>query len=108
MSMYSDSAKVETCLVTSSDGEVPYTVEKLVQYDEIILSNVDIRKINNVYAFIDAVDLVVSQYGKSLITLGNLYMQNKQSVKGMYGLAKYLRKLLKMRKHMQDWLLKPF
>ena len=77
-SMYSDSAKVETCLVTSSDGEVPYTVEKLVQYDEIILSNVDIRKINNVYAFIDAVDLVVSQYGKSLITLGNLYMQNKQ------------------------------
>ena len=76
--MYADSAKVDTCLIGASSGNVPYTVEKLVQYDEIILSNVDIRKIDNIYAFIDSLDLVVSQYGKSLITLGNLHMQNKQ------------------------------
>ena len=76
--MYADSAKVDTCLIGASSGKVPYTVEKLVQYDEIILSNVDIRKIDNIYAFIDSLDLVVSQYGKSLITLGNLHMQNKQ------------------------------
>ena len=76
--MYADSAKVDTCLIGASSGRVPYTVEKLVQYDEIILSNVDIRKIDNIYAFIDSLDLVVSQYGKSLITLGNLHMQNKQ------------------------------
>ena len=57
--------------------EIPYTLELLSQYDEIILSNVDIRNINNVHAFVDSIDVAVSQYGKSLITLGDLQMQNK-------------------------------
>ena len=57
--------------------EIPYTIELLSQYDEIILSNVDIRNINNVHAFVDSIDIAVSQYGKSLITMGDLKMQNK-------------------------------
>ena len=76
-SMYGESAIIDSYTVPKDNGRIPYTVEDLVKYDEIILSNVDIRKIDNIYAFVDSVDLVVSQYGKSLITLGDLSMQNR-------------------------------
>ncbi len=75
--MYGESAVIDSYVVSNQNGRIPYTIEDLVKYDEIILSNVDIKKIDNIYAFIDSVDLAVSQYGKSLITLGDLYMQNK-------------------------------
>ena len=75
--LYGANARIESYVISGSKNKIPYTIEDLVKYDEIILSNVDIRKIDNIYAFIDSVDLAVSQYGKSLITLGDLYMQNK-------------------------------
>ena len=75
MSLYSSVAEVDKRVV--GQREIPYTVEELSAYDEIILSSVDIRNIKNIGAFIDSVDIVVSQFGKSLITLGNLEMQNK-------------------------------
>ncbi len=75
-SMYQDTADVDFYHITGNRRDVPYSIEELSKYDEIILSNVDIRQINNINAFIDSVDIVVSQYGKSLITLGDLYMQN--------------------------------
>ena len=76
-SLYGDMAVIDSYIVTDSNGRIPYTIEDLVKYDEIILSNVDIRKIDNIYAFIASVDLAVSQYGKSLITMGDLSMQNQ-------------------------------
>ncbi|MBO7196735.1 MAG: VWA domain-containing protein [Clostridia bacterium] len=75
--LYGAEAKIDSYLVRGEGASVPYTIEDIVKYDEIILSNVDIRKINHIYAFIDSVDLAVSQYGKSLITLGDLSMQNQ-------------------------------
>ncbi len=75
--MFGESAAIDSYIVTGTSGRIPYTIEELVKYDEIILSNVDIRKIDNIYAFIDSVDLAVSQYGKSLITMGDLSMQNR-------------------------------
>ena len=56
---------------------LPYTVEELSKYDEIILSNIDIRELPNVTSFMYAIELAVSQYGKSLTTIGNLELQNK-------------------------------
>ncbi|MBQ8414364.1 MAG: VWA domain-containing protein [Clostridia bacterium] len=73
--LYGDSVTIDDRIIPSE--RIPYTIEDLVKYDEIILSNVDIRKIENIYAFINSVDLAVSQYGKSLITLGDLSMQNQ-------------------------------
>ncbi len=75
--IYGDKAIVDDYVISGMNTRIPYTIEDLVKYDEIILSNVDIRKIDNIYAFINAVDLAVSQYGKSLITLGDLSMQNQ-------------------------------
>ncbi len=77
-SLYGDTADIDSYLVTHQDSKIPYTIEDLVKYDEYILSNVDIRNIANIGAFIDSVDLAVSQYGKSLITMGNLYMHNRE------------------------------
>lgn len=56
--------------------EIPYTIEDLCEYDEFILSNIDIRTINNYSQFINALDTLVSEFGKSLITMGNTYIQN--------------------------------
>ena len=75
MSLYNQQAEVVPFV--AGRKAVPYTVEELSKYDEIILSNVDIRDIPNVDAFVDSIDIVVSQFGKSLITLGDLKMQNK-------------------------------
>ena len=73
--LYGDTVELDARIVGVK--KIPYTVEDLSAYDEIILSNVDVRKIDNIGAFIDSVDTVVSQFGKSLITLGDLQMQNK-------------------------------
>ncbi len=57
--------------------DVPFTIEELIKYDEIILSDVDVRNLENVTAFMKNLDTVVSEYGKSLITLGDNRIQNQ-------------------------------
>ncbi|MCH5157168.1 MAG: VWA domain-containing protein [Clostridiales bacterium] len=59
----------------TSTTEVPFTVETLSAYDEIILSNADITKLTNYTEFMLNLDTVVAAYGKSLITIGNMYVQ---------------------------------
>ncbi len=56
---------------------VPCTVEELCKYDQIVLSNFDVREIQNYTAFIDAIDKCVSRFGKTLITMGDLKLQTK-------------------------------
>lgn len=55
---------------------VPYTLEGLCGFDEYVLSNVNVTEIRNSTEFMRNLDILVSQYGKSLITLGNTYTQN--------------------------------
>ena len=76
---YAGRADVHPCVVNSSHTDVPFTVEALAKYDEIVLSNVDVMNINNVNAFVDSIDKVVSQYGKSLVAIGNLGIQNSDT-----------------------------
>lgn len=58
-------------------NDVPYSIEDLCKFDEIVLSNVDVRELNHSENFVSNLDLVVSEYGKSLVTIGNTYIQNK-------------------------------
>ena len=60
--------------------DVPYTIEDLCLYDEIILSDIDVSEINNAETFIKSLDTVVSVFGKSLITAGNTQIQNKDNL----------------------------
>lgn len=57
-------------------GDVPFSIEDVCKYDEIVLSNVDIRSIPNYTKFIESVDIAVSTFGKSLVTFGNTYTQS--------------------------------
>ncbi len=74
-SAYGTSADIDSYVIGGGTNRIPFTLEDLIVYDEIILSNVDIRDVKNANAFIDSVDTVVSQYGKSLITMGDLQLQ---------------------------------
>lgn len=56
---------------------MPCSVEELCVYDEIMISDVDVRELDNYVSFVDSVDKVVSQFGKSLVTMGDLCIQNK-------------------------------
>lgn len=56
--------------------DVPYTVEQLCRYDEIVLADVDPTKLSNVNMFLESLDTAVSLFGKSFITLGNVNVQN--------------------------------
>lgn len=55
---------------------VPYTLEKLCEYDQIVISNTDLRTLDNAATIISNLDTAVSEFGKSLITIGNTYIQN--------------------------------
>ncbi len=60
-----------------NNPNVPYSLEDLALYDEYVLSNIDIRTLRNTSQFISNLDIMVSEFGKSLITLGNTYVQNQ-------------------------------
>ena len=70
---YSGNSKVN---VHRSSLDIPFTVEDLCKYDEIILADVQLSSVTNYTEFITNVDSVVSLYGKSLVTFGNLNIQN--------------------------------
>ena len=57
-------------------NDVPYTVEELCQYDQIVLADVDVNRLNNCTAFVSNLDATVAVLGKSLVTFGNLHLQN--------------------------------
>ena len=56
-----------------NDYNIPISIEALCNYDEIIISNYDITKLNesNCQTFIKNLETVVSLFGKSLITIGD-------------------------------------
>ena len=76
-SMYGEHAEIDARVIGGRNRSVPFTIEALSVYDEIVLSNVDVRDIHNANAFINSLDIVVSQYGKSLFTLGDLKIQEE-------------------------------
>lgn len=72
---YGEDAEIDAYTVTPTNNAVPFLLDEIVSYDEIIISNVDIREIKHINALIDSLDMAVSQYGKSLITMGDLRLQ---------------------------------
>ena len=76
--LYEGKATIDSFVVNKTfKGSIPYSVEELSRYDEFIISNIDIRNVANITAFLNSVEILVSQYGKTLTTMGNLNIQNK-------------------------------
>lgn len=59
--------------------EVPFTVEALCAYDEIVLCNFDVRQMLSRQQFVANLDTVVSKFGKTLTTYGNTFVQEIQA-----------------------------
>lgn len=76
--LYKDKAQIDSFIVNDKvKTEIPYTIEELCKYDQFIISNVDVRNVTNITSFLNSVEIAVSQYGKTLTTMGNLEIQNK-------------------------------
>ena len=76
---YGMRANVDAPLVADETGkirQIPFSIEQLCKYDEIIISDFDVRKMSNRTAFLESLDQAVSVFGKSLITMGNTEIQN--------------------------------
>lgn len=82
--LYADSFEIDYYV---NNPEVPYTVEELCEYDEIVLSNIDVRNLYNYSQFVKSLDIVVSEFGKNLVTLGNTYIQNNYDDETMASLS---------------------
>ena len=55
---------------------VPYTLEEISLYDQIVFADFDVRTLGDfAHRFINSVHTAVNSFGKSLITLGNTYIQ---------------------------------
>ena len=77
--IYGENANIYAPLVPDANGKtkpVPFSVEELCVYDEIVVSDFDIREIQDRMAFVESLDKAVSLFGKSLITIGNTQIQN--------------------------------
>ena len=72
---YGNDADITSYVVGGEGSYAPFMLEEIIEFDEIVVSNVDIRNIKNVNALIDSLDMAISQYGKSLITFGDLRLQ---------------------------------
>ena len=53
----------------------PVSVEELCVYDEIVFSNFDVRKVNGAAMFMKSITVLVDEYGKTLSTYGNTFVQ---------------------------------
>ena len=62
-----------------NDPAVPCSVEALCIYDQIVISGVDVSTLDNATSFIDSLDKAVSQFGKTLINMGNGGIQDSDS-----------------------------
>ena len=61
----SEETKIDSYIGAS---EVPYTLEELIEYDEIVLSDIDLTKIAHYDEFVDNLTVAVRVYGKSVFT----------------------------------------
>lgn len=78
-----------TYLTVAEKSRIPYTVEELCIYDEIVLCNFDVREINARDMFLTSLDTLVNDYGKTLTTFGNTFIQedaNDAALKKLSGL----------------------
>lgn len=68
----------EETTITSYIGqeEVPYQLDDLIQYDEIVLSDIDILQLSHYQEFMDNLTTAVKVYGKSVFTFDSTHVGN--------------------------------
>jgi len=80
LNLYGENTEIVPYVDTTT---VPYKLEDLVQYDEIILSDVDLMTLDHYEEFVTSLITAVKVYGKTLETFGSTYtgLSANESVK---------------------------
>lgn len=60
-------------------SDIPLSVEDMCGYDEIAMSNFDVRKIPASTMFMNSLTTIVNDYGKTFTTYGNTFVQENTS-----------------------------
>ncbi len=60
-------------------SDIPLSVEEMCVYDEIAMSNFDVRRIPASTMFLNSLTVIVNDYGKTLTTYGNTFLQENTS-----------------------------
>jgi len=68
LNLYTENTEVTEYLYTANN--FPYTLEKLIEYDEIVLSDVNLSIMPHKEEFVDNLRIAVSTYGKTLMNYG--------------------------------------
>lgn len=66
---------------TGANVLVPYTVEMLCEYDEIVLSNFDVRTMEAATAYVENLQTAVSVFGKTLLVSGDMQLHSLMAAK---------------------------
>ncbi len=74
--IYGESAEIDSYI---NDADTPYTLEELCGYDEIVLSDIDLTEVMpyRYESFMQNINTAVSAFGKSVVTFGNMFIQDK-------------------------------
>ena len=70
LGVYSEKTEIDPYY---DQSEFPYTLDDLMKYDEIILSDINVGNMQNGQEFVSNLQTVVKYYGKSVITYGATY-----------------------------------
>ena len=57
-------------------ADIPYTLEELMDYDEVVLANTDLTTLNHYSEFVNNLTTAVKVYGKSVFTFDGTYVGN--------------------------------
>ena len=85
--LYGSKATVDAYI---NKSDVPFTVEQLCVYDEFVLSNFDVRTLDFPTTFLDSINTLTSRYGKSLLTFGDMHIQNQDDDETLQQLSNML------------------
>lgn len=63
--------------------DIPSKIEELCEYDEIVISEVDLSRTANYEYLLNNINTAVSMFGKSLVTYGNVYTHDKTELSAL-------------------------
>lgn len=70
MNLYTENTVIDSKI---DKANLPATLDELIKYDEIILSDTNLAQVNNGEEFIANLNTAVNLYGKSVLTFGGTY-----------------------------------
>lgn len=83
LNMYSENSTIKTYI--DDIDNVPYTIDKLLAYDEIVFSGIDITNFgDNAEELVNSLTSYVKVYGKSFMTYGETYSTGSQDYISAY------------------------